>query len=141
RIGAVSPQVVDEITYSFDQWLHGGDDSQTIVTPREDTTFTAMFSIVLSAEEASSQHGVTVFPNPVLSGSRYTEVSMASQKAQPVTIYLVDLLSRRIGKVEDVLVVGENSVPIDVEMLSNGLYGLVVETADLKKTVKLLVNR
>jgi glucose/arabinose dehydrogenase len=141
RIGAVSPQVVDEITYSFDQWLHGGDDSQTIVTPRQDTTFTAMFSIVLSAEEASSQHGVTVFPNPVLSGSRYTEVSMASQKAQPVTIYLVDLLSRRIGKVEDVLVVGENSVPIDVEMLSNGLYGLVVETADLKKTVKLLVNR
>jgi glucose/arabinose dehydrogenase len=67
-IGAVSPQTLNGKTYVFDKWLHGGAASQTISTPVNDITYTAVYkestvtSITLEAESATLS-GVKVASN------------------------------------------------------------------------------
>lgn len=43
NIGAVNPQTVNGKIYTFDKWLHGGNETQTISTPLEDVTYTAVY--------------------------------------------------------------------------------------------------
>jgi glucose/arabinose dehydrogenase len=47
-IGPVSPQNVTGKTYEFDRWLHGGQQTQTIITPVEDVTYTAVYRVIAS---------------------------------------------------------------------------------------------
>lgn len=42
-IEAPSPQIVGDMNYVFDSWLHGGTSSQTISVPATPTTYTAKF--------------------------------------------------------------------------------------------------
>lgn len=42
-IGAVSPQTLNGQVYEFDRWLHGGTATQTISTPVNDVTYTAVY--------------------------------------------------------------------------------------------------
>jgi glucose/arabinose dehydrogenase len=42
-IGVVSPQTINGVTYTFSNWQHGGAASQTISTPVNDITYTAVF--------------------------------------------------------------------------------------------------
>ena len=42
-IGVVTPQTLDGQSYTFDAWTHGGEASQTLVTPTGDSTFVATF--------------------------------------------------------------------------------------------------
>lgn len=44
-IGVVSPQTSGGITYEFDRWLHGGTATQTISTPVDDITYTAVYRV------------------------------------------------------------------------------------------------
>ncbi|WP_236676234.1 PQQ-dependent sugar dehydrogenase [Chryseolinea lacunae] len=44
-IGVVSPQTVGGQTYEFDRWLHGGAATQTISTPVNDITYTAVYRL------------------------------------------------------------------------------------------------
>lgn len=50
-IGVVSPQTVGGITYTFSHWQHGGAASQTIITPENDVTYTAVFTSTLRDPE------------------------------------------------------------------------------------------
>lgn len=43
-IGASGPQTLNGLTYTFDRWQHGGSAQQTITTPAEDVTYTAVFT-------------------------------------------------------------------------------------------------
>lgn len=43
-IGVVSPQTVNGTNYTFSNWSHGGAATQTIVTPVDNTTYTATFT-------------------------------------------------------------------------------------------------
>lgn len=140
-IGVVSPQEVGGTEYYFDHWIHGGEDSQVIVTPENDATFTATFSIVLGVEETIEKSKIKVFPNPLRAENKYIEVSIASTGSQTAGIYLVDLLSRRIDSHEGMLAEGENNIFIDAETLGNGVYGLVIKVGKERKTVKLLISR
>lgn len=45
-IGVVSPQTVNGVKYAFDHWQHGGKATQTIATPEENVTYTAVFKKV-----------------------------------------------------------------------------------------------
>ncbi|MBX9853231.1 MAG: PQQ-dependent sugar dehydrogenase [Cytophagaceae bacterium] len=73
-IGAVSPQTVGNVTYTFSQWLHGGTSTQDIFTPADDVTYTAVFtqtqttSVILNPTKdayvrdgayAATNHGAT----------------------------------------------------------------------------------
>ncbi|HEY9007918.1 MAG TPA: PQQ-dependent sugar dehydrogenase [Ohtaekwangia sp.] len=42
-LGVVSPQTSGGVTYEFDHWVHGGSATQTISTPVEDVTYTAVY--------------------------------------------------------------------------------------------------
>jgi glucose/arabinose dehydrogenase len=42
-IGVLTPQQANGKTYTFEKWLHGGTETQTISTPLEDVTYTAVF--------------------------------------------------------------------------------------------------
>lgn len=42
-IGPVEPQTLNGVTYVFDRWLHGGNPTQTIATPIDNTTYTAVY--------------------------------------------------------------------------------------------------
>ncbi|AYB35114.1 carbohydrate-binding protein [Chryseolinea soli] len=44
-IGVVSPQTAGGQTYEFDHWLHGGAATQTISTPVNDVTYTAVYRL------------------------------------------------------------------------------------------------
>jgi glucose/arabinose dehydrogenase len=44
-IGVVSPQTFNGQTYVFDRWLHGGSATQTISTPVDDVTYTAVYRV------------------------------------------------------------------------------------------------
>ena len=44
-IGVVSPQTLAGQTYEFDHWLHGGAATQTIATPVNDVTYTAVYRL------------------------------------------------------------------------------------------------
>lgn len=44
-IGVVSPQTVGGQAYVFDRWLHGGSVTQTISTPVNDVTYTAVYRL------------------------------------------------------------------------------------------------
>lgn len=44
-IGVVSPQTLAGQTYAFDHWLHGGAATQTISTPVNDVTYTAVYRL------------------------------------------------------------------------------------------------
>ena len=43
NLGVVSPQTVNGTTYVFDEWQQGGEAMQTIATPEENITYTAVF--------------------------------------------------------------------------------------------------
>lgn len=42
-IGVISPQILNDTTYRFDHWVHGGNANQVITVPSKDTTYTAVF--------------------------------------------------------------------------------------------------
>ncbi|RAW00332.1 PQQ-dependent sugar dehydrogenase [Pseudochryseolinea flava] len=44
-IGVVEPQTLNGTTYVFDRWLHGGNASQTISTPINDVSYTAVYKV------------------------------------------------------------------------------------------------
>jgi len=61
-IGAVSPQTFNGQTYEFDRWLHGGAATQTISTPVNDVTYTAVYrlsSLRTPENPANTVNGLT----------------------------------------------------------------------------------
>jgi glucose/arabinose dehydrogenase len=52
-IGSVTPQQFNGKTYVFDKWMHGGTESQSIITPQNDITYTVVY-----------KEGTTTFRTP-----------------------------------------------------------------------------
>jgi glucose/arabinose dehydrogenase len=50
-IGPVEPQTSGGANYVFDRWLHGGNPTQTIATPIDDATYTAVYRVGLRTPE------------------------------------------------------------------------------------------
>jgi glucose/arabinose dehydrogenase len=65
-IGAVTPQTSGGTTYDFANWSDGGQATHEIVTPNEDTTFTALFqpasTNVLFTDDFEAARGWTLTP-------------------------------------------------------------------------------
>lgn len=66
-IGAVSPQNMGGTTYTFDDWTHGGGATQTIITPQENTTYTANFTV--AAADLPAPWLATDIGNAAIAGS------------------------------------------------------------------------
>ena len=75
NLGVVSPQTVNGITYVFDSWQQGGDATQTVATPQEDVTYTAVFKeadVVPAPWQSSDVGNVGIAGSASVSGSTFT---------------------------------------------------------------------
>lgn len=141
EIGVVSPQVFDGANYQFSSWEHGGEETQVIVTPADDVTYAAQFSIVLDVDDDLSALDVYVYPNPTGSDDEKLILKILSNKIQSVTVDVVDLLGRELGSQNKILHEGENLIPLETSSLSNGIYGIVLRNENLKMTKRFIVSR
>ena len=78
-IGNVNGQVLNGKTYDFANWQHGGTATQTITTPINDVTYTAVYKervfnpLRLEAENATLSGVVVSAVNPGYTGSGYAD--------------------------------------------------------------------
>ncbi|HEX5172136.1 MAG TPA: PQQ-dependent sugar dehydrogenase [Cyclobacteriaceae bacterium] len=140
QIGIISPQVFDDSNYQFSSWAHGGDETQVIVTPANDVTYTAQFSVVLSVEHDLTGRYVSLYPNPA-SAHEDVILTIQSPKRQSVSVDIIDLLGRQIDSVSKSLVEGENNIPVNTNSLSSGVYGIVLQSGNLKLIKRLIISK
>jgi hypothetical protein len=141
EIGAVSPQILDDINYQFDEWGHGGDETQTIITPVDDVTFTAHFSIVLGIGEGLNEKHVDLYPNPAGPEDENVVVKMHATKTENVSVGLFDLLGRELDFKTNTLHEGDNLIPVIIKSLPNGVYGMVLRKGNSQVFKRLIISR
>jgi len=137
-IGIITPQVKDDVTYSFESWSNGGAQTQSLATPADDITLTAQFSTIVGTEANLYDGIISLFPNP--SRQDHVTVSIPSSREQMVKIRLVDLLSRDIVAIQKELHAGDNPVPFYYGKINKGMYSIVVELADKTISKRLVVS-
>jgi hypothetical protein len=140
-IGVVTPQDSDGTSYYFVGWQHEGDASQTIVTPEDDVTYTALYSVVLGEEDDAVGNAFIVSPNPVETDDREIAVKIFSPSIQYADVYLIDMLSKQLEKINILLEAGENTVPVKVEKLKNGVYGVMLKMNNQRMMRRLVVSK
>ncbi|QNF34009.1 PQQ-dependent sugar dehydrogenase [Adhaeribacter swui] len=83
-IGPVANQTLNGKTYVFEKWLHGGTATQTISTPKENTTYTAVYresnttTMRLEAENAYLQGVIVATGHGGYSGTGYADYNKLS---------------------------------------------------------------
>ena len=138
NIAVVSPQILDEVEYSFQSWSNDGDDIQTITVPTDDITLVAQYSIVVGVEEKSRHRDISVFPNPTTDGQ--VMVRIGSEKPSQSIIRIMDPLSREIFAMPIMITAGENDIFLSHPKFPNGMYLLVIELNGRKMSSKLIVR-
>lgn len=141
EIGVVSPQASGDVNYQFSLWEHGGGETQVIITPTNDVTYKAEFSIVLGVDDDLSGRNVYVYPNPAGLNDDNLILKILSHKTQSVNVDVVDLLGRELGSQNKTLHEGENLIPVKIDSLSNGVYGIVLRNGNFKMTKRFIVSR
>ena len=129
-IGIITPQTVDDVTYDFESWSNQGEDTQTVVTPTEDITFTARFSIVVGTESPDNRAAsdeFSVYPNP--SHSEEVTIHTFSSSVQPMKIRLVDVLARDIAMEEKIIGQGDVEFTFVYGKIKKGIYSIVIDFA------------
>ena len=139
-IGIISPQIKDEVDYEFVEWLHGGENSQTIVTPTDDVTYTAKYAIITGTSETVADDAIKLYPNPLRS-EEGVNVSVPKNTAHFVTIQFVDVLSRDVYAHSQELTDGDNIIFVPAHALKNGVYACLIEIDDRKIVRRLIVSR
>lgn len=125
QVGIITPQVKDDVTYTFEKWSNDGSETQTIATPGDDLTLTASFSTIVGVEDLSRHSDISIFPNP--SSQEEIHVDIPSAKTQDVTIRLVDLLSDDLVTVHEELHQGDNEFILHYGKIKEGIYSVVIE--------------
>jgi hypothetical protein len=141
EIGVVSPQILDDVDYQFNAWGHGGDESQIIITPVDDVTYTAQFSIVLGVGERLNEKHVDLYPNPAGPNDENVVVKIRATKTENVSVGLFDLLGRELDFKTNTLNEGDNLIPVTTKTLPNGVYGMVLRIGNSQVFKRLIVSR
>jgi glucose/arabinose dehydrogenase len=141
EIGVVSPQILDDVNYQFDEWGHGGDETQIIITPVDDFTYTAQFSIVLGMEEGLNEKHVDLYPNPAGAKDENVFVKMRATKTEDVSVGLFDLLGRELDFNTSTLHHGDNLIPVKIKSLTNGVYGIMLRIGTSQVFKRLIISR
>jgi glucose/arabinose dehydrogenase len=122
-INITDGQVQGGVTYQFDSWSIGGEQSQTITTPSADMTVTAVFTPVLSAGEWEQSNELYPLPASTIVFIRGRKVTYA---------VAIDALGRpyRLQPVT----VNDNLSSVDVTQLNTGVF--VFQYSESGTTVK-----
>jgi len=125
NIGVVSPQQFENKEYKFESWKHGGASEHTIATPSTNTTYTAVFSLVLGIENQSSSQP---YPNPATDWIYF-------DKLEKSTITFQDVMGRAM-----VLSVTQNSTHASV-FVGDLPVGLYVVDVGVNQKQRIVIHR
>ncbi len=137
-IGVITPQVKDEVIHIFESWSNEGTATQMVVTPTDDLSLTAQFSIVVGTEVNEGNELISIFPNP--SNSDHIMVRIISPRDQYIQLRMVDLLSRNISSHQKELHIGENNFSFYFGRVRGGIYSLILELGDKTISKRLVVS-
>jgi len=126
EIGALAEQSLNDKDFVFAHWLHGGDNTQTVITPTEDPTFTAVFDLVLGLNEII-QH---IYPNPA------NDRIYLNHEAVRV-ISLTDVVGRTWRLPQEMQ---QDLTVLDVRALPTGLYLLNFSSQGTSFRSKILIR-
>jgi glucose/arabinose dehydrogenase len=141
EIGVVSPQMLNDMDYQFNAWGHGGNETQIIITPVDDVTYTAQFSIVLGVGEGLNEKHVDLYPNPAGPKDENVVVKIRATKTENVSVGLFDLLGRELDFKAITLQEGDNLIPVKTKSLPNGVYGMVLGIGGSQVFKRLIISR
>jgi glucose/arabinose dehydrogenase len=131
EIGVTSPQEVDGITYEFSEWQQGGGQTQMITTPEADATYTAVFTVVLSADKPEGVSGIYPLPASekivIHSGKEWDWVGLTDMAGKKFFVSMIKI--------------DEQKSTIDVSSLPSGMYVLRMKKGDAVVMRKILVQR
>lgn len=130
QIGVSTPQTVNNVSYEFDHWIHGGDPTQTISTPQDDVTYMAMFEEIVTGASPEPGRDFIVFPNPVNGQVILNNIPRSEVK-------LLDMTGKILKSVNVTRPTERLVLEID---LKPGVYLLKLEINDKVLTQKLLVR-
>lgn len=137
-IGVITPQIKDEVTHIFESWSNEGTTTQTLVTPADNLSLTAQFSVVVDTETNEGNELFSIFQNP--SRGDHVMLRIISPKAQFIQLRMVDLLFRNISFHEEELHIGENNFPFYFGRVSEGIYLLLLELGVKTISKRLVVS-
>lgn len=135
--GVSTSQSLEDVEYELVSWSNGGESTQTLTTPTDDLELIATFSAIVGVESSGNDMDVLLFPNP--SDRQYVNVRISSVKQQHISIYLVDMISRDIIAQEENLSAGEHEIPFRFGKKGQGIYSVIVKTADKTIVKKLAI--
>jgi len=96
------------------------------------------YSNVIFVRKRQTQIPVSIMPNPA---NGYVNVNMYADRNLEATIVLIDKIGRRVLVQNEKLVKGPNSINLNLDRYSAGVYALVVETPEEKITKQLIIVR
>jgi len=137
---AIPYQIKDDVEYEFVEWMHGGGNVQTIVTPTDDVTYLAKYSVVTGVYEMLTDEIVKLYPNPLRS-EEGIHFSVLSNTSQVVNIQVMDMLSREVLTHSQNLAAGSNIMYVPLTAVKNGVYACIVEIDKRKMVRRLVVSR
>jgi hypothetical protein len=126
EIGVISEQSLNENGYVFTKWLHGGEAKQMITTPTDDVTYTAMFDIVLAANEMITG----LYPNPAKDW-----IYLKQKEIKKV------MITDMVGRVHALPIEAQQDMTlIDVRPLPAGLYLLQFSSQGMSFRAKIIIQ-
>lgn len=126
EIGVATDQSLNENSYVFAKWLHGGEPIQVIATPTDDVTYTAMFDIVLAANEMITE----LFPNPAKDW-----IYLKQKEIKKV------MITDMVGRVHELPIETQQDITlIDVRPLPSGLYLLQFSSQGISFRAKIIIQ-
>jgi hypothetical protein len=127
-ISVLEEQTLGEATYKFASWSNGGAQTQTIVTPADDMTYTANFAIVVGLEDLNENS--VIYPNPA-NGFIY----IADKTVNAVT--MISSLGRSIPLMP---IAEGDRTSVDVSHLAPGMYVVRFTGGNSSGTRKVLIK-
>lgn len=88
-------------------------------------------------EVLSKSSFVSVFPNPA---ATHTHISITPNQPGPVEIRLIDLNGHLVKSLNQILIQGENQIPLSTSELPNGLYLLLINSPSFNEAKKIVVR-
>ncbi len=128
-LSVTEEQTLGDASYRFDSWSIGGSRTQTIVTPADDATITATFSIVTGVEGVDNDS--FIYPNPANGW-----IFIADSNVKSVSII------NSIGKTFVLTPVNESDrSAVDVSQLSPGVYVIRFASETSEGVRRVLIRR
>ncbi|MBP6312543.1 MAG: agmatine deiminase family protein [Flavobacteriales bacterium] len=134
--GAIPAQIAGtEVFYYVEGTsVSGKTQVRPIVAPEGWWNFNVL-DISSGISEADGPSIVEVFPNPT---SSLVMITLTSATNERVIVRLLDALGREVMRLHEGVVPNDNRVFADISALSEGAYSVVVESANGRKTARVL---